>query len=55
MEPGDTLQHFPEYLQGHCHLSKLKHLPSGTAYQSPTRLDQLISSFTNGYGISRNR
>ncbi len=25
MEPGDTLQHLPEYLPGHCHLSKLKH------------------------------
>ena len=29
MEPGDTLQHLPEYLPGHCHLSKLKHQPPG--------------------------
>ena len=30
MEPGDTLQSAtggPEYLPGHCHLSKLKHQP----------------------------
>ena len=30
MEPVGPLQHLPEYIQGHCHLSKLKHQPLGT-------------------------
>jgi len=44
MEPGDTLQSAlggPEYLPGHCHLSKLKHQPPGVARQPSPDLDEL--------------
>ena len=37
MEPGDTLQHLPEYLPGHCHLSKLKHQPPGMPHHPQTQ------------------
>ena len=30
------LQHLPEYLPGHCHLSKLKHQPPGMPHQTST-------------------
>ena len=40
-QTGDTLQHLPEYLPGHCHLSKLKHQPPGMPHQTSTHLDEL--------------
>ena len=42
MEPGDTLQHLPEYLPGYCHLSKLKHQPPGMPHQMSTILMSLV-------------
>ena len=41
MEPGDTLQHLPEYLPAHHHLSKLEHRPPGVAHQPSPDLDEL--------------
>ena len=41
MELGDTLQHLPEYLPRHSHLSELEHQPPGVAHQACPDLDEL--------------
>jgi hypothetical protein len=41
METGDTLQHLPEHLPRHSHLSELEHQPPRVAHQPCLDLDKL--------------
>ena len=47
MEPADTLQHLPEYLPGHSHLSKLEHQPPRVTNWPPPILMSLIWTLRN--------
>ena len=41
MEPADTLQHLPEHLPRHSHLSELEHQPPSVSHQPCADLDVL--------------